>query len=255
MDEQDKILIDKYLENSLNEVERGLFQEKMAQSEDFRQAVESQGKVHVDLQQFFATENLRANIEEVKNQPRPRSLWKKIVGGAGLVGIIVIGIWWGMSHQGKPEAVAVADTITAVSTQKKNQKSPKVAPGVAPKPTINGITSSPKPSSPSRPSGQALYYVAYIPEFIFYSGSAFMGSVPDQQVKRVVKIYRSLPETGLDTKKNYYQFADTLSIYGKTEKNIQGLIYEKSQERFHLLIKPDTFLLEINDPLWRELTP
>jgi len=253
--EQDKILIDKYLEDSLDKAEQALFQEKMAQNEAFRQEVETQAQVHADLQQFFETENLRENIAEVRNQPKPSSLWKKILGGALILGVIAVSIWWGMAGQSKPKTTTVTDTTTEVANLEKNRKPPRGIPATTPKPTDTGVSANQKPPKPIKSVTQPPYYLAYIPEFVFYSGSAFMGSAPDQKTKRVVKIYRRLPETGLNAQKSYYQFADTLSIYGKTEQDIQALIHEKSQERFHLLIKPDTFLLEINEPIWRELMP
>lgn len=255
MNEQDIILIIKYLEGALSQEEQQLFDEKMVQDAEFRTEVTNQTQTTSQLKELLTSrkKQLHQSLQKVvqiekKNRKRKR-LWGLILS------VLLLGLvsWW---------------TITKFASDTRQRPLPKndsvniVQPNAAPKVTSkdNNSVTLPKAATNKGKAGAATtikpkpaFYVAYIPEYVFYSGSAFVGTAPNEEKRRAIKIYTQLPTQSLNPHKAYYQFTDTLSVYGKAEQDITGLVHEQSLSRFGLVVGKDSIQLQINDVKWRLL--
>lgn len=261
LNEQDQVLIEKYLEGELNEQEIKLFEQKMTE-DDFKQEVESQQQMLNDLERDFTLQKNRLNLNlkvVEENDQRGGKIKKNLLLFFLLLLLAVLGWWFFMD---KPNG---KKTVTYQSNGiQKQYLSPEKSRGIkTPKEKSTENSIDVDPSSNKRPlvSAQSTdksaksssYFLIYIPEYVFYSGKAFMDDVPNKQKKRAIKIYRALPEANLNPTRAYYQFVDTLCVYGKPQVAIEGLIHEKSKSRYHLIVQKDTLPLQINDKRWRLL--
>ena len=259
--EQDQILIEKYLEGELNEQETKLFEQKMAE-EEFKQEVESQQQMLDDLERDFELQknrlNLNLKVVEETDQ-RGGKIKKNLLIFLGFLLLGVLGWWFLIDKPNSSKTMTLQPSNThkqylslkknnGIKTLKKQQ-------------TDNGTyvdSSSNKRSllstqGTNKSTKSSSFFVIYIPEYVFYSGKAFIDDVPNEQRKRAIKIYSALPEVNLNPSRAYYQFVDTLCVYGKTQTTIKGLIHEKNKSRYHLIVQRDTLPLQINDKRWQLL--
>lgn len=97
MNEQDKILMIKYLEGSLDKEEQRQFDEKMVQDVEFRAEVTTLGQTENQLKEFLTTrkQQFRRSLHTAaKNERKARKI-KQWIGIAIATLLLVLLGWWG----------------------------------------------------------------------------------------------------------------------------------------------------------------
>lgn len=281
-----ELLIQQYIEGSLSEQDTKKFETLIKRDTTLRRDVELQREISTHIEAAFDLQDLDGLLNDVvrdnkdfikqtskqvfKQKKRNRGL-KNLIIVLVMAGAAVSGGLWIASRQQKATTASGLATLPQHAVPDKGLPSKKPDVGALPnkstEATDNTTTQAPKPptaqakpttDSKTLKSPPALSplrsQLDSLPEIIHEQGMGFGKAAGVRTKYRPVYFYNRLPEANKDHTGVYYQFRDTLRVYGQVaQRNRLFLLFKPQQGEYYMVTPKDTIPLAYKERKIRPL--
>lgn len=279
-----ELLIQQYIEGSLSEQDTKKFETLLKRDTTLRRDVELQREINTHIEAAFDLQDLDGLLNEVvrdnkdflkqtskqvfKQKKRNRGL-KNLIIILVIAGAAVSGGLWIASRQQKATTASRLATLPQHAVPDKGLPSKNTDVGALPNKskdaTENTTTQPQKPptlttqakpktlkSPPALPPLRS--QLDSLPELIHEQGMGFSKAAGVRTKYRPVYFYNRLPEANKDHTGVYYQFRDTLRVYGQvTQRNRLFLLFKPQQGEYYMVTHKDTIPLAYKERKIRPL--
>lgn len=280
-----ELLIQQYIEGSLSEQDTKKFETLLKRDTTLRRDVELQREINTNIEAAFDLQGVDSLLNEVvkdnkdfikqtskqafKQKKRSRGL-KNLIIILVIVGAAVSGGLWIASSQQKAATASRLATLPQHSVPDKDLPSKNIDVGTLPNASADDkatktqtpptSTTQAKPitdpktlkSPPALPPLRS--QLDSLPEIIHEQGMGFGKAAGVRTKYRPVYFYNRLPEANKDHKGVFYQFRDTLRVYGQVaQRDRLFLLFKPQQGEYYMVTPKDTIPLAYKERKIRPL--
>jgi hypothetical protein len=283
-----ELLIQQYIEGSLSEQDTKKFETLLKRDTTLKRDVALQREINANIEAAFDLQGVDSLLNEVvkdnkdfikqtskqafKQKKRSRGL-KNLVIILVIAGAAVSGGLWIASSQQKAATANKLATLPQHSVPDKDLPSKNTDVSALPNAsTGNEETKAKTPNKPKTPAElnndsktnktlksppalpPLLSQLDSLPEIIHEQGMGFGKAAGVRTKYRPVYFYNRLPEANKDHTGVYYQFRDTLRVYGQvTQRDRLFLLFKPQQGEYYMVTPKDTIPLAYKERKIRPL--
>ncbi|WP_299459280.1 hypothetical protein [uncultured Microscilla sp.] len=269
-----ELLIQQYIEGSLSEQDTKKFEALLKRDTTLRNDVALQQEINTHIEAAFAMQDLDDLLDEVVKDNKDfikktaKDTFKQSKRTKGFKNLIVLlvavgallsgGLWLSARYQNTAAKASQLATLPqhpiAEGTYLLRANSTGERPATSPGKTSQPKTAIEKQASSKTPPGKTLKappalsplrsQLDSLPEIVTERGMGFGKAAGVRTTYRPVYFYNRLPDANKDHTEVYYQFRDTLRVYGQvTQRSRLFLLFRPHQGEYYMVTPKDTIPL------------
>ncbi|EAY24124.1 anti-sigma factor [Microscilla marina] len=269
-----ELLIQQYIEGSLSEQDTKKFEALLKRDTTLRNDVALQQEINTHIEAAFVMQDLDDLLDEVVKDNKDfikktaKDTFKQSKRTKGFKNLIILfiaagallsgGVWLSARHQHTaakaselatlPQHSIAEETLLLRAKLPEGRSTSQPGKESQEKPVVEKQASSKTPPGKTLKAPPALSplrsQLDSLPEIVTEQGMGFGKAAGVRTTYRPVYFYNRLPDANKDHAEVYYQFRDTLRVYGQvTQRSRLFLLFRPQQGEYYMVTPKDTIPL------------